>query len=277
MVGSVGQRHRRTAAGARNVISANGQYGVIIDNEHRKHSRGITSARMPPAHTPWGFCRSGFSSAHRIIRWGGKRRSQCDLGQQQGRVQIDYAGTTGNVVEGDYRYRRHRNRCNGNPARRLFLVRSLRQHGRRFLAARNVISANGVDGVIIDLGSTANSVEGNHIGTDVTGSYALGNSYGVVIQRGSVANTVGGKPPVPASHLSQQDIRCLYHGLCHGIQHCRGNCMARFYGQANLGNRAMALMSSAGPRLPRSVCTRRLAANLISSITATVSYLWRYD
>ena len=43
--------------------------------------------------------------------------------------------------------------------------------------ARNVISGNGSDGVVfIDGSATGNLVAGNYIGTDVTGTMALGNA-----------------------------------------------------------------------------------------------------
>ena len=57
--------------------------------------------------------------------------------------------------------------------------------------ARNVISGNGGDGVVI-FGSdaTGNVVQGNFIGTGVNGTTALGNDDGVVISSGS-ESTVG--------------------------------------------------------------------------------------
>ncbi len=55
--------------------------------------------------------------------------------------------------------------------------------------ARNVISGNETPGVFIQ--SDENKVLGNFIGTDVTGTVALGNSHGVDIQRGS-NNEIGG-------------------------------------------------------------------------------------
>jgi hypothetical protein len=58
-------------------------------------------------------------------------------------------------------------------------------------AARNVISANGSDGVKI-YGANGNDILGNYIGTDVTGMAALGNSLsGVLVENGS-NNRIGG-------------------------------------------------------------------------------------
>jgi parallel beta-helix repeat protein len=57
-------------------------------------------------------------------------------------------------------------------------------------AARNVISANGGDGITIFQASSYNLVEGNFIGTDATGTRGFGNSTGVAIVGSN--NTVGG-------------------------------------------------------------------------------------
>jgi len=59
-------------------------------------------------------------------------------------------------------------------------------------ALRNVFSFNG-DGIDISGGgTTGNAVEGNFIGTDVTGKVAAGNGTGVVISTTASGNTVGG-------------------------------------------------------------------------------------
>jgi titin len=62
-------------------------------------------------------------------------------------------------------------------------------------AARNIISANGDNGVLITGPSgTSNFVQGNYIGTDIAGTSDRGNgSHGVVID-GMDGNTVGGNP-----------------------------------------------------------------------------------
>ncbi len=59
-------------------------------------------------------------------------------------------------------------------------------------AARNLISANKGAGVAISGGASADVVAGNYIGTDVTGSLALGNLGGGVAIAGASDNTIGG-------------------------------------------------------------------------------------
>jgi hypothetical protein len=60
-------------------------------------------------------------------------------------------------------------------------------------AARNVLSANGDAGVVIaGAAATGNFVQGNYIGSDVTGTAALGNKYAGIHIRGAAKNTIGG-------------------------------------------------------------------------------------
>jgi CSLREA domain-containing protein len=60
-------------------------------------------------------------------------------------------------------------------------------------AARNVISGNGVDGILIaDIGVSGNVVQGNFIGTDAAGTGALGNSQFGILAAFSPQNTIGG-------------------------------------------------------------------------------------
>jgi uncharacterized delta-60 repeat protein len=68
--------------------------------------------------------------------------------------------------------------------------------------ARNIISGNGAPftfqvyndiGGILDMG-TGDSTQGNYIGTDISGSYALGNGSGVIIKGGN-NDLIGGTQP----------------------------------------------------------------------------------
>jgi hypothetical protein len=56
-------------------------------------------------------------------------------------------------------------------------------------AERNLISGNLGGGGGVDIGSNGNVVAGNYIGTDVTGTRALANSFGIAL--GGTANLVG--------------------------------------------------------------------------------------
>ncbi len=67
--------------------------------------------------------------------------------------------------------------------------------------AGNVISANGLDGVEVFNGSTSNTVQGNYIGTDVSGTQVLGNGRnGVHLEDTSDNNLIGG-PTAGASNV----------------------------------------------------------------------------
>jgi hypothetical protein len=59
--------------------------------------------------------------------------------------------------------------------------------------ARNVISGNVDDGIELDNGATGNVIQGNFIGTDVTGTVDLGNrSDGVLVNASTTNNQIGG-------------------------------------------------------------------------------------
>ena len=71
---------------------------------------------------------------------------------------------------------------------------------------RNVISGNLSDGVIIqNLGSDNNTVSGNYIGTDVSGTLALGNRSGIHIMDGAQSNTIGGTTAGERNIISGND------------------------------------------------------------------------
>ena len=81
--------------------------------------------------------------------------------------------------------------------------------------ARNIISGNNGLGVSISGTIVGNLVQGNFIGTNAAGSAALGNiSDGVLINFGSLNNTIGGTTPAARNVISgngRNGIRCDYH------------------------------------------------------------------
>ncbi len=91
-------------------------------------------------------------------------------------------------------------------------------------ATRNLISGNFGPGIMLDSGS-GNIVEGNYIGTDVTGTKRLSNQIGVEIsgnQYGTtLGNTLGGTTPGAGNLISGNgaygvDLANTYHNVVEG-------------------------------------------------------------
>ncbi len=78
--------------------------------------------------------------------------------------------------------------------------------------ARNVISENSWGGlVILGSASTGNLVQGNYIGTDVTGTVAISNyPYGIWIYDDASSNTIGGATTESGNLIAYND----YSGVC---------------------------------------------------------------
>jgi parallel beta-helix repeat protein len=71
---------------------------------------------------------------------------------------------------------------------------------------RNVISGNEQWGIEIYTGATGDVIEGNRIGTDVTGTKPLGNGYAGVRLVTGVNNTIGGTVPGAANVISGNNV-----------------------------------------------------------------------
>ena len=77
-------------------------------------------------------------------------------------------------------------------------------------AARNLISGNALNAVVINGGATGNAVEGNYIGTDVTGTQAVGNGGPVFIgDAGTSNNTIGGTAAGAGNLISGNAINAV--------------------------------------------------------------------
>ena len=123
-------------------------------------------------------------------------------------VEISGAGTSGNVVAGDdIGTDISGTVALGNGADGVLIDTSASANiiGGTTAAARNVISGNAYSGVKID-NANDNVVEGDFIGTDVTGTVALGNNPasaefagGVLLDVGSSGNTIGGLTSTPGT------------------------------------------------------------------------------
>ncbi|WP_153555201.1 tandem-95 repeat protein [Roseimaritima sediminicola] len=77
--------------------------------------------------------------------------------------------------------------------------------------ARNVISANGNDGIRINGSASGTTVQGNYIGTNAAGDAALGNSDdGVSVMNGSSSNTIGGAASGAGNVIAGNDATAIY-------------------------------------------------------------------
>jgi parallel beta-helix repeat protein len=207
-------------AGNGNLISGNGVYGVFLNGadsagDHTSFNvlagnligtNAAGNAAVPNAIN--GVVVNGGAIANYIgalvtgtgtvTQTGGNVIS----GNTEWGIYISDSGTNSNVVRNDYigtditGKLAVANRFNG-----VDIVSSAASNtvGGTTTAARNVISGNANEGVLIGLGATMNVVEGNFIGTDATGAAPLPNVLdGVYVGLGAVNNTIGGQNPTGA-------------------------------------------------------------------------------
>jgi hypothetical protein len=90
----------------------------------------------------------------------------------------------------------------GNGQSGIRVVSSRNMIGGTTAASRNVISGNGSHGINIGLSETDNTIQGNYIGTDATGTAALGNSSAGIRLSAALNTTIGGSTPSARNVIS---------------------------------------------------------------------------
>jgi CSLREA domain-containing protein len=192
-----------TAAGTGNLISGNGEVGIIIVDPG---SNGNVMQGNFIGTDVTGSVDLGNSSVGVIIGAGasdnvvgGTQASTRNIisGNDSAGVHIDTASSTGNLVQGNYIGTDITGTLAlGNVYEGVFIGGGTSKNGvgGAEAGAGNLISGNNGNGVTIaDSGTTGNMVQGNYIGTDITGTVALGNSdKGVLVVAGAVDNLIGG-------------------------------------------------------------------------------------
>jgi hypothetical protein len=196
-----------TTAAARNVLAASAGNGVIIGGTGTK---GATTSHNVAEGNFIGTDRTGLAALGEGIAGvnieagaqfntvGGTTAAARNIisGNRFG-VYIGGIGASDNLVEGNFIGTDVTGiRALGNTSIGVCIVAGASGNtiGGTSAAARNVISGNAGPGVAIDgSGTTGNDVEGDYIGTDATGTYAVGNgNCGVWISGGAQCNTIGG-------------------------------------------------------------------------------------
>ncbi len=192
-----------TTAGARDVISGNMFNGVVLafsgtsDNVVEGDFIGteVTGTKALPN----GQSGVQIVDGATCNTVGGTAAAAIDLisGNAGAGVFIFAQGTSDNVVEGDLVGTSAAGTAavaNGANGVEIASGATANTVGGTTAAARDVISGNEGDGVVLESsGTESNVVEGAYIGTDLTGTRALGNAEdGVAIYGGATFNTVGG-------------------------------------------------------------------------------------
>jgi hypothetical protein len=191
-----------TTAGARDVISGNASVGVYImgsstsDNVVEGDYIGTSAAGT--AAVPNGINGIDILSAATDNTVGGTIAAARDVisGNTFNGVVLAFSGTSYNQVLGDYIGTDDtggKALANGQDGVDLIGGATANIVGGLATNDRNIISGNADNGVLItDPGTAYNDVQGDFIGTDSTGAFAVPNTTGVVIQNAASSNTVGG-------------------------------------------------------------------------------------
>ena len=200
-----------TAAGARNLISGNDNNGVQIDGSAATGNlvQGNIIGTDVNGTTALGNLQNGVSisgSPNNTIGGTVSGARNVISGNGDNNVLIEGSGATGNTVAGNFigtnatgtaalnfTPRGDGVRIDGAPGNLI---------GGTTPSARNVISGWIGVGVMIGGGASGNSVQGNYIGTDVSGTVALGNRLrGVGIVSAS-NNLIGGQAATAGNLIS---------------------------------------------------------------------------
>lgn len=201
---------------ARNVISGNGSDGLQIDGGGTtgNNVRGNYIGTDRTGTTKLGNTRNGVfissGASNNIIGGPAAGTRNVISGNDIDGVQINGTGTNGNKVQGNYIGTDRTGTAKlGNDLIGVHILAGASSNviGGTIAETRNVISDSGSQGVKIEgAGSAGNSVRGNYIGTDNTGTEDLGNfSEGVFIGFAATGNVVGGTTAGARNVISGND------------------------------------------------------------------------
>ncbi len=197
-VESVGNVIGGAAAGAGNVISGNGQNGVFLTAESGNCSvSGNTIGTDFTGTTRLGNALTGVrieSSANLV---GGQDTLARNLisGNTNSGIYVYGAAASNNVVQGNYiGVDFSGSLALGNGYAGISISNApANTIGGPAPGAGNIISANSLDGLsLAGKTATATTIQGNYLGTDVSGSKPLGNGLSGIYLFGASANWIGG-------------------------------------------------------------------------------------
>jgi len=193
-----------TASGARNVISGNNGFGVVLEGAGNKVEGNYIGTDATGSAALGNFDGVGINAPSNTI--GGTASGARNVISGNYEVGIIITFETGNKVEGNYIGTDATGSAALGNTHGVLIDSSSNTIGGTASGARNIISGNNEHAIIIENTATANKVEGNYIGTDVTGTAPLGNTgFGVYILFAS-SNIIGGTAAGARNVISGNDI-----------------------------------------------------------------------
>ena len=191
-----------TVAGARNIISGNLSYGMVVKDtgtsgnvvEGNYIGLGPDGVTAVPNDDIALICWNGATG--NLIGGASAGARNVISGNKNNGVDLASAGTSGNVVAGNFIGTDATGTISrGNQLTGLDVSGGATGNviGGAGAGAGNLISGNDNYGLVVsDPGTSGNLIQGNFIGTDLTGTNALGNAWAdVALWGGAASNSIG--------------------------------------------------------------------------------------
>ncbi len=195
-------------AGAGNLISGNVQSGVAIVNDGTATNTvagnliGTNAAGTGALPNTDNGIFIGLGNAHDNTIGGTTAGARNVISGNSHDGLLVNTGATATIIQGNYigvAVNGALALANGNIGVQIAAGDGGNTIGGMAAAARNVISGNGDSGIDI---SDTTLVEGNYVGTDVTGTMGIGNGRDGITIRGGAGTTIGGAAPGAGNLLS---------------------------------------------------------------------------
>lgn len=224
--GSVALGNRSVGVGLGDAAQANSVIGNLISGNHdwgiyvygANTSANIVSGNLVGTNAGGdgaipnengGISIGGAASGNRV---GGTTAAERNVisGNANDGVRIAGSGTLSNAIQGNYIGTDATGTESLGNVTGVRLESGATQNviGGAMAGERNVISGNRNDGVwIAGSGTQSNTIEGNYIGTDATGTAGLGNGTGVRLESGALQNVIGPANVIAFNHAGGVRVR----------------------------------------------------------------------
>jgi hypothetical protein len=218
-----------TNALSRNVISGNAQYGIWMSDANTTGNTilgnyiGTDASGSSAVANALGGIGLFYNSAGQVIGGTNTAARNVISGNGSAGIWLSGPGVSNNLVQGNFiGINAAGTAAIPNTFVGIYVINGASSN----VILDNVISGNYSEGLrLADAGTTANLIQGNYIGTDVTGVNPLPNNFaGLTIFSGAASNTIGGTFPAARNIISGN-----YYGFVAGNSGTSGNVMQGNY------------------------------------------------